>query len=103
MKRKLKEHRVIQIRDKNIGAHIRCIREGQEMRQTDLVKQLQLNGVDISIYTYNRIEKGVQNPTVSFLLGVCEILKCDMNEIFGISNSDCSGQVKSLVVLNQKK
>lgn len=88
MKRGLKEHRVIQIRDKNIGAYIRNIREGQEIKQTDLVKQLQLEGVDISIYGYNRIEKGVQNPTVSFLLAICKILKCDMNEIFDINN-DC--------------
>lgn len=87
MKRKLKEHKVIQIKDENIGVYIRHIREEQGMKQTDLVKQLQLSGVDISIYTYNRIEKGVQNPTVSFLFGICDILNCDMNEIFGINNN----------------
>ena len=54
----------------------------QKIKQTDVVKQLQLRGVDISIYTYNRIEKGTQNPTVSCLLGLCDILKCDMNAIF---------------------
>lgn len=86
MKRELKEHKVIQIKDKNIGVYIRAIREEQGIKQTDLVKQLQLEGVDVSIYTYNRIEKGVQNPPVSFLLAICKILKCDMNEIFDINN-----------------
>ena len=82
MKRADTEFRVIQIKDKNIGCSIRKIREAQKIRQTDIVKQLQLRGVDISIYSYNRIEKGTQNPTVSCLLGLCDILKCDMNQIF---------------------
>lgn len=82
MKRTDTEFRVIQIKDKNIGSSIRKIREEQKIRQTDIVKQLQLRGVDISIYSYNRIEKGTQNPTVSCLLGLCDILKCDMNQIF---------------------
>jgi len=84
MKRENTEFRVIQVKDKNLGASIRRIRLEQKIKQTDVVKQLQLRGVDISIYTYNRIEKGTQNPTVSCLLGLCDILKCDMNEIFGI-------------------
>lgn len=84
MKRDFTEHRVIQIKDINIGNHIKREREGQGIKQTDIVKQLQLRGVDISVYSYNRIEKGTQNPTVSCLLGLCEILKCDMNKLFGI-------------------
>ena len=84
MKRDNTEHRVIQVKDENIGVYIRKIREAQKIKQTDIVKQLQLRGVDISSYSYNRIEKGTQNPTVSCLLGLCDILKCDMNQIFGI-------------------
>jgi len=84
MKRDNTEFRVIQVKDKNIGIFIREIREEQKIRQTDIVKQLQLRGVDISIYSYNRIERGTQNPTVTCLLGLCDILKCDMNRIFGL-------------------
>lgn len=84
MKRENTEFRVIQVKDKNIGESIRKIRLEQKIKQTDVVKQLQLRGVDISIYTYNRIEKGTQNPTVSCLLGLCDILKCDMNTIFEV-------------------
>uniref|UniRef100_UPI004056C6DC helix-turn-helix domain-containing protein n=1 Tax=Acetatifactor sp. TaxID=1872090 RepID=UPI004056C6DC len=86
MRRKLKEYRVIQIDDINIGNNIKAIREEQGLKQTDVVKQLQLRGVDISVYSYNRIEKGTQNSTVSFLLGICEILGCNMNHIFGIAD-----------------
>lgn len=84
MKRLSREFRVIQVKDQNIGKFIREIREKQKIQQTDIVKQLQLRGVDISIYSYNRIEKGTQNPTVSCLLGLCDILNCDMNKIFGM-------------------
>ena len=79
MKRDNTEFRVIQVKDENIGIFIREIREEQKIKQTDIVKQLQLRGVDISIYSYNRIEKGAQNPTVSCLLGLC-----DMNRLFGL-------------------
>lgn len=84
MKRDFTEHRVIQIGDKNIGEAIRELRSAKELKQTQVVEQLQLRGVDISIFTYNRIEKGKQNPTVAYLLGICEVLDCDMNDIFGI-------------------
>ena len=78
MKRDTTEYRVIQVKDKNLGIGIRQMREEQKIRQTDIVKQLQLRGVDISIYSYNRIEKGTQNPTVSCLLALCDILKCEV-------------------------
>ena len=52
MKRDFTEHRVIQIRDVNIGERIRYLREEKKLNQTDVVKQLQLRGVDISIYSY---------------------------------------------------
>ena len=84
MKRDFTEHRVIQIKDKNIGDNIRALREVKGLKQTQVVERLHLRGVDISVYTYNRIEKGRQNPTVSYLLAMCVILECDMNTIFGI-------------------
>lgn len=76
--------RIIQVNDICIGANIRKLREGKRIKQTDMVKKLQLIGVDISTFSYNRIEKGTQNPTVSFLFACCTIFECDMNAIFGI-------------------
>lgn len=58
-----------------------------KIKQTDMVARLQLMGMDISIYSYNRIEKGTQNPTVSFLCACCNIFHCDMNMIFDLKNN----------------
>lgn len=74
--------RIIQINSINIGKNVAKMRKAMNIKQTDMVARLQTNGVDISIYSYNRIEKGTQNPTVSFLYACCRILNCDMNTIF---------------------
>lgn len=77
--------RIIQVQDINIGDNIKHYRQQADLKQTDMVKKLQLSGIDISTYSYNRIEKGTQNPTVSFLLAVCSLLDCDMNDLFGLN------------------
>lgn len=74
--------RIIQIDDTNIGKNIARLRKSMNIRQTDMVAKLQLKGVNISVYSYNRIEKGTQNPTVSFLYACCLILNCGMNTLF---------------------
>lgn len=74
--------RIIQVNDINIGSNIRSLRKNAGLKQTEIVSKLQVLGIDISIYSYNRIEKGTQNPTVSFLQAICELLQCDMNTIF---------------------
>lgn len=74
--------RIIQVNNINIGKNIAKIRKAMNIKQTEMVARLQTNGVDISIYSYNRIEKGTQNPTVLFLHACCHILDCDMNRIF---------------------
>lgn len=76
--------RIIQVNDVNIGNYIALQRKALQIKQTDMVAKLQTNGIDISIYSYNRIEKGTQNPTVSLLYACCHILNCDMNTLFGL-------------------
>ena len=78
---------VIQVHNVNIGENIRRFRERSGFSQAALVRKLQIAGVDISVYSYNRIEKGTQNPTVSLLLTLCELLRCDMNDLFGLTKS----------------
>ena len=77
--------RVIQVNDVFIGSNIRDLRLKAGLKQVELVRMLQIGGLDISVFSYNRIEKGTQNPTVSVLLRLCSILNCDMNDIFGMS------------------
>ena len=74
--------KIIQVSDINIGENIAKLRKSQKIKQNEMIAKLQLSGLDISIYSYNRIEKGTQNPTVSFLYACCHILNCDMNTLF---------------------
>ena len=74
--------RIIQVNNIDIGRNIAKMRKAMNIKQTEMVARLQTNGVDISIYSYNRIEKGTQKPTVLFLYACCRILDCDMNTIF---------------------
>ena len=88
MKKPNSVNRIIQVNDVNIGTYIKKYRKKAGYKQTELVSRLQVLGFDISVYSYNRIEKGTQNPTVSLLLNLCKILDCDMNDLFGISDDE---------------
>ena len=78
MKNEQSIDRVIQVHDIDIGTNIAKLRKSMKIKQNDMVARLQINGIDISIYSYNRIEKGTQNPTVSFLYACCHILNCEI-------------------------
>ena len=75
--------RVIQVNDTNIGGFIRQFRLDAGYKQVEIIGKLQASGHDISIYSYNRIEKETQNPTVSPLLMLCDIYNCSMDDLFG--------------------
>lgn len=49
--------RIIQVNDTNIGNHLAMLRNAKKIKQNDMVARLQVMGIDISIYSYNRIEK----------------------------------------------
>lgn len=83
MKNEKSIDRVIQVNNINIGKNIAELRKAKKLKQTEMIAKLQVMDIDISIYSYNRVEKGTQNPTISFLFACCEILECDMNQIFG--------------------
>ena len=82
MKSENSTDKIIQVNDINIGQNITQLRKSMFLKQIDMVAKLQLLEIDISIYSYNRIEKGTQNPTVSLLYACCRIFDCDMNKIF---------------------
>lgn len=77
-----KESRVIQVKDINIGENIKKLRMEKGLKQTDVIARLQLLGVEISVYSYSKIETGKQNPTVSLLVGLTEVFGCDFNKLF---------------------
>ena len=77
-----KESRIIQVSDVNIGQNIKKIRKERGLKQTDVIAKLQLLGIEISVYSYSKIENGKQNPTVSLLVGLTEVFGCDFNRFF---------------------
>ena len=58
MKNKNSIDRIIQVNDTNIGNNTAALRKSLNIKQTDMIARLQTDGIDISIYSYNRIEKG---------------------------------------------
>ena len=61
--------------DINIGANIKAIRKRKKIRQVDLVRLLQLEGVDMTRETLVKIEGGIQHIRASQLRrhggGIC--------------------------------
>ena len=60
--------RIIQVNDTNIGNNIAALRKSLNIKQTDMIARLQTDGIDISIYSYNRIEKGISESYCFFSL-----------------------------------
>lgn len=77
-----KDSRVIQVNDISIGENIKKFRMGKGLKQTEVIARLQLLGIEISVYSYSKIENGKQNPTVSLLRALTEIFQCDYNVFF---------------------
>ena len=65
-----------------IGANIKRLRKARKITQIDFVAKLQLMNVDITSYALCKIENGNQNPTVSLLVAVTQLLDCDYNALF---------------------
>lgn len=64
-----------------IGNNIRCIRKEKGIGQTELVRMIQLSGVDMTRETLVKIERGVQHIKVSQLRAVKEALQTTYEEL----------------------
>ena len=58
-----------------IGANIREIRKARNIRQTELVQLLQLQGVEMTRETLVKIERGIQHIQASQLRGIRDALQ----------------------------
>lgn len=65
----------------NIGANIRRIRRERNIGQTDLVRLLQLEGVDMTRETLVKIERGIQHIRASQLRGIRDALNTTYEEL----------------------
>ena len=81
MSRKIE--RITQTKYKNlIGCNIKKLRQEKNIKATDIIRALQLKGVNISTGTYYKIEQGLNNPSVEFLICLVEIMDTDFNTLF---------------------
>lgn len=65
-----------------LGNNIKRLRLQHTLRNKDIVRELQLRGVEISTGTYSKVEMGLNNPSVDLLIALTDIYQCDFNEFF---------------------
>ena len=65
-----------------LGTNIRKLRMERNLRNKDVVAQLQLRNVEISTGTYSKVELGFNNPSVDMLIALTDIFHCDYNAFF---------------------
>lgn len=67
--------------DIHIGENIRAIRKQNKLRQVDLVRLLQLEGIEITRETLVKIESGTQHIKASQLRGIRNALGTTYDEL----------------------
>ena len=74
--------RVNQRTNNLLGKNIKRLRLKKNLKNKDIITQLQLKGIEIYTSTYSKVEAGANNPSVDLLIALTEILECDFNEFF---------------------
>lgn len=75
----------IKIRSDNhisVGANIKRIREDKGVRAYDLIRELQLQGLNINKQRYYKLEHDLANVFASELVTMAKILDVDVSEFF---------------------
>lgn len=67
--------------DISVGTNIRALRKEKKLKQVDLVRLLQLEGVEITRETLVKIESGSQHIKVSQLRGIRNALGTTYDEL----------------------
>ena len=65
-----------------IGANIKAIRQQKKIKQIDVVRKMQLMGVDITRESLVKIERGIQHIYATQLKAIKEILETTFDELF---------------------
>lgn len=74
--------RVNQRENNLLGKNIKRLRLQKNMKNKDMIAQLQLRGLEIYTSTYSKVEAGANNPSVDLLIALADIFECDFNEFF---------------------
>ncbi len=77
----MKEQKIKQDSVIFIGRNIREIRKSKNIKQVDMVKKLQLMGIDITRESLVKIERGIQHIYASQLKAIKEVLSTTYDEL----------------------
>lgn len=69
-----------------VGTNIRRLRKERNLKATEVIAQLQCEGIYVTTGIFSKVEHGLNNPTVDMLIKLTEIFKCDFNEFFKQNN-----------------
>lgn len=64
-----------------IGSNIKRIRMQQKLKPRDLVREVQLKGVDINVFSLSKIEANTQHIRASQFRTIAEILRVDCADL----------------------
>lgn len=64
-----------------IGRNIKNIRKEKKIKQIDVVRKMQLMGIDITRESFVKIERGIQHIYATQLKAVKEILETSYDEL----------------------
>ena len=65
-----------------VGNTIEKLRKNQNIKQKDMIIQLQLNGIDINPTSYSKLEGQTRIATDKEIFVISKILKVDVSELF---------------------
>lgn len=77
----MKEQKIKQDSVIFVGRNIREIRKSKNIKQVDMVKKLQLMGIDITRESLVKIERGIQHIYASQLKAIKEVLSTTYDEL----------------------
>ncbi len=78
----MNEQKIKQDQTVLIGKNIRRVRLNRKIGQTELVKRLQLLGVNMTRETLVKIERGTQHIYASQLKAIRDVLETSYDELF---------------------
>lgn len=64
-----------------IGANIRRVRKARKMRATQLIREVNLQGVELNTFSLSKIEANTQHIKASQFKAIIKVLECDALEL----------------------
>lgn len=82
------DSKIKQTKTISIGQNIRTIRQAKGIGQTELVRLLQLQGIDMTRESLVKIERGIQHIYATQLQGIRDVLETTYDELLKESDKD---------------